>query len=257
VVERELVLVKVGGSLLTHKAHPRSVNRLGMTRVCEAFAHTTRKLAIVHGAGSFGHFHAKRARLGVAPKYAGAEEIGEVHHAMLELDLRFLECLREHRVPAYPFAAGPAFHARGLTPIATTFLQSLLAAELVPVTFGDVIAHPDGKASILSGDVLIRHLAAALRPARVVFALDVDGVYATPGRRDTLIARLSATAVGRVATRRVKMDVTGGLALKLREGRTIAQAGVDVAFLGGHHSTELLAAIEGRRFRGTFMPGVG
>lgn len=253
---RERVVVKVGGSLLTHKRRPLSVNRRGMARVCQAFARCRNQLIIVHGGGSFGHFYAKHAGLGVEPAPADRARVADVHRSMLELNLVFLQSLLRHKVPAYPFAPGPTFQENRLVADGRGFLESLLAASLVPVTFGDVVAHRDGRSSILSGDVLVRQLAEALQPVRVVFALDVEGVFRIPGHPETLITRLEPDEVAEVPTAAGKIDVTGGLALKLRQARMIAKAGISVAFLGGNRPAEFLAALEGRPFQGTFMPGI-
>src|SRR5437867_10128200 len=78
-----------------------------------------------------------------------------------------------------PYGMPPSVFATGHKPIAAKIRQvyAMAKSKVIPVTFGDVVHLERAKYSILSGDALMTMLAKALRPSRVVFATNVDGVY--------------------------------------------------------------------------------
>jgi isopentenyl phosphate kinase len=127
----------------------------------------------------------------------------------------------------------------------------------MPVTFGDVVHMRGAKYSILSGDVLMTILAKALRPSKVVFATNVDGIYRDVASRE-LVREV------RVAGRRKSIvefskasgaDVTGGMQRKVTEAFKIASYGMDVLMVNGLVPERIMEAIEGRLQVGTVVKG--
>src|SRR5437660_11775242 len=58
-----MLLVKLGGSVLTEKARLRTPRRAAIRRLAAELASVRQPLLIVHGAGSYGHILASRHRL--------------------------------------------------------------------------------------------------------------------------------------------------------------------------------------------------
>ncbi|HNT73271.1 MAG TPA: uridylate kinase, partial [Methanothrix sp.] len=59
----EIRVLKVGGSVLTDKTRLESARIEEIGRIAAEIAGCGPGLILVHGAGSFGHFHAERYRL--------------------------------------------------------------------------------------------------------------------------------------------------------------------------------------------------
>ena len=58
-----MLLVKLGGSVLTDKARLRRARPAAIARLAKELAGAPESLLVVHGAGSFGHILARRHRL--------------------------------------------------------------------------------------------------------------------------------------------------------------------------------------------------
>src|SRR5438132_395502 len=58
-----MLLVKLGGSVVTEKAHLRTPRPAAIHRLARELASVRQPLLVVHGAGSYGHILASRHRL--------------------------------------------------------------------------------------------------------------------------------------------------------------------------------------------------
>src|SRR5881628_1073517 len=58
-----MLLVKLGGSVLTDKTRLRTARRAAIRRLASELAAVRQSLVVVHGAGSFGHILAHRHKL--------------------------------------------------------------------------------------------------------------------------------------------------------------------------------------------------
>ena len=98
----------------------------------------------------------------------------------------------------------------------------MLALGAVPVIHGDVVMDLSRGACIVSGDQLVRYLAAALRISRVGLATDVPGVL-DGGRVVPEITRRTVTDLHIGDS--MHTDVTGGMRGKIEELLGLADAG--------------------------------
>jgi isopentenyl phosphate kinase len=151
----------------------------------------------------------------------------------------------------------PSVFASGHAPLAARIKQisAMAKSRVIPVTFGDVVHEEGSKYSILSGDSLMTMLAKALRPSRVIFATDVDGIY-RDFRTRNLLSEVSAS------TRKVRFskgavaDVTGGMQRKVTEAFKIASCGMDVLMVSGLQPERIVEAVRGRLSVGTVVRGI-
>uniref|UniRef100_A0A7N0TBZ3 Aspartate/glutamate/uridylate kinase domain-containing protein n=1 Tax=Kalanchoe fedtschenkoi TaxID=63787 RepID=A0A7N0TBZ3_KALFE len=110
---------------------------------------------------------------------------------------------------------------------------------------GDAVFDDSLGCTILSGDVIIRHLAAHLRPKYVVFLTDVFGVYDRPpsdpdaallkeivvdehGNWSVLKPALQNMNSEAIETSVAAHDTTGGMLTKIAEAVAIAKLGITV-----------------------------
>ena len=122
---------------------------------------------------------------------------------------------------------------------------------LVPVSYGDVLWHGKNKFYILSGDRIMGILAKILKPRLAIFVLIVDGVYS-----DMKTKKILYEIKGQqMAISEVKMDVTGGMARKIKEAMMISKGGIDVFLVNGNKPERIVNAIKGKKFEGTIFRG--
>lgn len=56
----KLVIAKLGGSAITNKSAFETLNAAALAATAEAVASSTHTMVLLHGAGSFGHFQARK-----------------------------------------------------------------------------------------------------------------------------------------------------------------------------------------------------
>src|SRR5207249_2028072 len=184
-----MLLVKLGGSVVTEKAHLRTPRPAAIHRLARELASVRQPLLVVHGAGSYGHILASRHRL----NEGGSRPARRAAAARVQADVRELDALVVgalnrtglSAVPIPPSAVLSLDDGRVSTMDLTPFLE-FASMEFTPVTFGDVVRDVRRGFSVCSGDLMMLELARAFRPDRAVFAADVDGLFtADPKRRRT------------------------------------------------------------------------
>lgn len=228
----ELVLLKLGGSLITDKSSPNTprlnvLKRLA-TEIKNAIA--TRgddlQLVIGHGSGSFGHVAASKYK--TAQGETGPESwqgVVDVVAAASRLNRLVMDTLLEAGVPAVQFQPFASVRTRKeqLMYFETYSLKEVLKHGLVPVVYGDVSIDATQGMSIVSTEILFDNLARELTPDRILLAGDLDGVYT--GNPKTNPAAELVEDIGQSNWDEVELalsgaltaDVTGGMLTKVRD----------------------------------------
>jgi len=212
----ETLVLKLGGSVITAKDKPETVDEAALSRAVAAVAESDASIVIVHGGGSFGHHHA--AEHGVSTTNGTHDGTGAlaIHEAMVDLNQTVVAALQEAGVPAMPVQplSAAARDEHGDLSLATDAVAGLLGEGFTPVVHGDVIAHAGEGVTVISGDELVVELGPAVDADRVGLCSTVPGVLDESG---AVIDRIDAfddvaAAVGESDT----TDVTGGMAGKVR-----------------------------------------
>jgi isopentenyl phosphate kinase len=252
-------IVKLGGSVLTFKgpARYRRPRRDAIRRLARELAPHARDLALVHGAGSYGHTLAAKHRL--RDGYVNDDQLlaaAQVHRDVRELNGLVTSSLLEAGVPAVAVAASDVVRFQDGRPDrfhANPFLENL-DLGLVPVTCGDVVRDARRGFTIASGDDLLVHLATALRPDLAVAVTAEDGVYsANPGKVKgaRLLGRVDAGMLEKIDFASFGGgDVTGTMEQKLRKMLLVAEASKRTLILSGKRG-RLGAALAGKPVVGT------
>ena len=210
-------VLKLGGSVVTRKDDPETVDEANLRRAAEAVAATDDDLAVVHGGGSFGHHHAADHGVSTIDGTGDAGAVRAIHGAMKRLNAAVVDALAEAgspAVPVHPFSAAARDRDGGLE-LPTRQVGAMLGEGFVPVLHGDVVVHDGAGATILSGDELVVELATELDADRVGVCSAVPGVYDADG--DVLDHIGSFDAVADALGGSDATDVTGGMATKVRE----------------------------------------
>ncbi len=247
-------VVKLGGSVITDKAGGRLVvdEPLVARLATELAAHRPQRLVVVHGAGSFGHriVHETRIHEGLTDA-ASRCAMAETQRLQYELASTVARLLLAAGLPAMPMqASAVAILVDGrLEHFDTMALEVLLEQGLVPMLYGVPAVDRVRGCAILSGDVIAPRVAHSLGLRRVIHVTDVDGVFtADPGcnrdavmiprvhrgNKDEVVARLTGSTT---------VDVTGGMATKLRELLDWAERGLTSRIVSAHVPGRLAAAL--------------
>lgn len=262
---RPIILVKLGGSLITDKTRPGEARGAVIRRLAREISALARRpraprLVIGHGSGSFGHVAAREAGLsgGARGWPALAQGIAHTQHRAADLHAIVVAALDD--AGARPFSLAPSSFmtcARGR--VAKLFADPLFHAldlGLIPVVYGDVVLDRSRGAVVVSTEDVFLALAAEAAKRRVGIARAVwlgatDGLYAPDGGT---VARLSASEASRRArdvAGAAGTDVTGGMALRLRACAAMARRKVPSLIVNGRVAGALAAAVNGRGRGGT------
>ncbi|KAK9119054.1 hypothetical protein Scep_017147 [Stephania cephalantha] len=238
---------------------------------------------VVHGAGSFGHFQASRSGVHkgglqlipivkagfvatrISISYLLPETLAwaglvvsvciyliPLAHAgmslmVTSLNLEIVRALAREGIPSVgmsPFASGWSTCQRNLASADISQVAMAINSGFVPVLHGDAVLDTVQGCTILSGDVIIRHLAELLKPDYVVFLTDVLGVYDRPPTDPAavLLREIAVDEDGNWSivkpvlqnnSKQVEItvaahDTTGGMVTKIAEAALIAKLGIDV-----------------------------
>ena len=211
-----MIVVKLGGSVVTEKERPETLDGAALERAATTVAAHAgdTPLVLVHGGGSFGHHHAERHGVGVETGTDDAGAAVEIHGAMTTLNRFVLDRLHDRGVPAlpvHPLSAG-ARAADGSLDLPLSSVRAMLAGSFVPVLHGDVVATAGEGVTVLSGDDIVARVAAGIGADRVGLCSTVAGVLDEDGRALERVSSLDDAALGGSDA----TDVTGGMAGKVR-----------------------------------------
>lgn len=175
-----MILVKLGGSVITDKSELRSFREATVRRLAEEIREAGKSIILVHGAGSFGHPLAMKFQLHLGRKNDDQlRGFSEVLLDVRDLNLRVMRVFHERGIScaSLPPSAMVLLDDGRLTRMQHDLFESYLEIGLMPVTFGDVCLDVTRGFSICSGDLLMESLAAHFRPDRIIFCADVDGIF--------------------------------------------------------------------------------
>src|ERR671918_126002 len=251
-----LTLIKLGGSVVTFKEKPLAANIDAIDGVSRALAQLEIPIIIVHGGGSFGHYWSVKYDMHTKPANYDVHGVSIVHESMIALNQIIVNSMI--RVGLNPYGMPPSALTTGHKPIVAKIkrIYAMTQSKVIPVTFGDIVHVGGTKYSILSGDALMTILARVLRPLRIIFATNVDGIYKDSVSRE-LINKIQ------VAEKRKSIeffkasgtDVTGGMQRKVTEAFKIASHGMDVMLINGLVPERSIEAAEGTLKVGTVGKG--
>lgn len=247
-----MILVKLGGSVITNKARPLTPRRPAIRALASALAGLSEPAIAVHGGGSFGHYWSVRHDMHTRADEYDARGVATVKDSMSRLNVIVTGALLEAGASPYPLAPSSIMRRRRPDAAAIRDAARIAGEGWMPVTYGDALWAGARKSFILSGDRIMSMVAAAVRPRLCIFALNADGVYSDPATREVIP---EMRAGQRAQTGAPGMDVTGGMARKLAESARIARAGIDVFIVNGNRPARIADAVKGGRYRGTLIRG--
>jgi isopentenyl phosphate kinase len=257
-MEKNLVIVKFGGSVITTKTGRKAINRKNLDLICseigEAYKSSDKNLIIIHGGGSYGHPLARKLgfRYSRQVKKNNKNNKGttlpsksrdvlsnysKIKTTMEVLNMKVVEFLLSHDAPAIAFHPSD-FCVTNEGEIESMYvkqIESCLQKREISVLHGDVVKDKVAGTVILSGDQILSYLAREFKDfvSFVVVGTDVDGVFT----KDPKIARKKASRIERITPESFndlklkfttsQIDVTGGMRQKVETLVELAKDGID------------------------------
>jgi len=179
------VVIKLGGCAVTDKRTFETVKHEAILAAAKLVKQIEGKCIVIHGAGSFGHFQAHE--YGTANGFSDNPSRGQIGFAKTRLSVTKLqhsitEVFLANGIPAVGISPCGSWLTSGglVTRSAVQPVVELLVAGFVPILHGDCVLDDVQGCAILSGDKIIEKLVEKLRPRRVVFLTDVDGIFDKP-----------------------------------------------------------------------------
>lgn len=239
---KELIFLKLGGSLITDKTQPYTpkvdvIEDAALQIATALQTHPDLRLVLGHGSGSFGHVAASeyRTRAGVsiptppqiteerdATKDAYWKGFAEVWYQASALNRFVMKALRKVNLPAValPPSANVIASDGKVSIWETSAISMALAAGLVPVIYGDVTFDEVRGGTILSTEDLFGRLARALNPDSILLAGLESAIWEDFPARTRKVETITPATFGMVAENLEKsagVDVTGGMRSKVTQ----------------------------------------
>jgi isopentenyl phosphate kinase len=282
------VFLKLGGSLITNKAVPRTSRPEVLRRLAQEIAEARQanpglRLLLGHGSGSFGHVPARQygTRQGVRTpeQWRGFAEVWREANALNRL---VVDGLQDAGLPVVAFPPSASVTTRDGQVAAWDIAPLLAALEagLLPLVQGDVIFDTVRGGTILSTEEIFEHLAQHLHPVRLLLAGIEPGVWRFYPPPSTVNGNMGVWGSVRAGSKPAPTsgifpeitpenytevlpilggsqatDVTGGMASKVRQMLALVQAlpGLEVLIFSGLKPglvrEALLGGMEGTKIR--------
>jgi isopentenyl phosphate kinase len=268
---KELVFLKLGGSLITDKTKPYTPLLDMMDDLAQQITTTLQtqpnlRLVLGHGAGSFGHVAASEYR--TRDGYPEASPL--IHRERDATEENYWKGFAEvwYQASSLNRYVMGSLHQAGLRTIAlppsssvissdgqvavweTTPVRMALAAGIVPVIFGDVVFDEIRGGTILSTENLFSYLVKALHPDRVLLAGLEDGVWEDFPARTHKIDRITPQSFEDIkhgVGKSTAADVTGGMEAKVREMLDLVREnpGLKIQIFSGTNPGNITRALKG------------
>ena len=250
-----LALIKLGGSVVTFKEKPLAANIDAIQGISRALTQLGVPIIIVHGGGSFGHYWSVKYDMHTKSANYDLHGVSIVHESMIALNQIIVNSMIG--MGLNPYGMPPSALATGHKPMLARIrhVYAMAQSKVIPVTFGDIVYVGGTKYSILSGDALMTILARALRPLRIIFATNVDGVYKDGVRRELVEEIRIEDKSKSIEYFKAGTDTTGGMQRKVTEAFKIASHGMDVVIINGLIPERIIEAARGTVNVGTVVMG--
>ena len=268
---KELVFLKLGGSLITDKTQPYTpqldvIKDVALQIATVLQTHPNLRLVIGHGAGSFGHvpaseYHTRDGLPRSSPLIHRERDesedsywkgFAEVWYQASALNRFVVKALHKAGVRAIALPPSSSVIASNGQVLVweTTPIRMSLSSRIVPVIFGDVVFDEIRGGTILSTEDLFTHLAHALNPERILLAGLETAVWEDFPTRTQKIEKITPGSYADVSEgvgKSTGADVTGGMQSKVDQMLELVQKNSEltVQIFSGAQPGNIVRALTG------------
>lgn len=255
-----LVLVKLGGSLITDKNKRESLRKKTLERLCKEI-HLARKkkkfdLIVGHGGGSYPHFPAHKYKVieGIKSRQS-LKGFALTHDAAARLNrivVRELINAGENAVSVQPSAWLIAKNNHIHTSFTEPF-KHFLKNGFLPVPYGDAVLDLEKGVTIVPTEQILGELALKLNAKRLIVVGKTRGVFTDDPLKNRkaefipVIDRHNYPEIRGMLKGSYGRDVTGGMLHKVKELIALSRKGIKCQIISGKERGSLKEALLGKR----------
>lgn len=263
-IVKELILIKLGGSVITDKTREYTARIENIKRLAKETNNAQKsfsgKIIIGHGAGSFAHTPASKyqTKKGFINKDS-LMGMSIVEDAARQLNAIVIKKFLKEKLPVFPFspASFAISDAEGGIKSYIDPIKNALKVNAIPVVYGDVIMDEKNGCTIFSTEKVLSILAKKLKgncKIRIIYVTDVDGVCDEKGKTISTITNKNFDRLKTLIVGAKNVDVTGGMLHKIEESLKMAkEIGIQTLIINGIKKGELERAILGQNVSGTLV----
>jgi len=259
---KNLVIIKLGGSLITEKElpWPPITRKQTLARIAKEISSALKKkkvnLIIVHGAGNFGHPIVKQSKIDQGIKNGEKEKLlslGKTQILQNTLNIEVCNELIKNNIPAFPYQPSSIItmeEKSKIKPFNTSIIKKLLSLGAIPVLYGVPAIDEKQNISILSGDDLLPYLAKELNATKIIYATTENGVYDKNEKTIPLITPKNYNNFApQIKESQAEKDTTGGMMAKVH--KIIKTNSIRALIINGNTKGTILSALTDKKTEGT------
>ena len=260
---KKLILIKLGGSVITDKtkpftAKPKIIKRLALEIKGAKKLLPDTDLILGHGSGSFGHTLSSKyqTQLGLINKNS-TKGLCQVSNVAVDINRIVLKEFLGVGMNVFSFSPVSFIYSSSdkLEDVFIKPIKRALELNLVPIVYGDVIFDFKKGFTIYSGektlDILAKKLSKNYSKVKVIQCGDTDGVYDERGKTIAEITSKNFPRIKKALGGSKSTDVTGGMAHKVLESLVLAKKDITSIIINGETKNELLNTLLGKKHHGT------
>jgi len=225
-----IILIKLGGSIVTHKDQPLTVNQAALDKLVQEIvefsqANPDTKLIIGHGSGSFGHHVAHS--LGFREKTNDPEVFQQIREAANSL----------HQIVIGAFQEKLRVQSILNEDIKRIDFQQLLEQNITPLVYGNIVEVEEGEYRIRNTEKVFELIAnQTSNISKIIMISDVDGVL-VDGETIPTINKDNWPQIKQHIQPRLggAKDVTGGMLNKIESALKYAEKGIQTIIINGNN----------------------
>ncbi|MFW9819141.1 MAG: type 2 isopentenyl-diphosphate Delta-isomerase [Candidatus Thorarchaeota archaeon] len=239
----EVIILKLGGSLLTDKETPLSLREEVLKNAVEQIIRSKKSIILIHGGGSFGHPIAKKYQISQGFNESVKDQLlglSKTHEIMNKFNTIIINKFLDNDQPAISIQPSCLF-VKDFNQVIVNNIESiehLINIGIIPILYGDILLTRERSFSILSGDQIILKLCDKIRKfkiSKVIFAIEKDGIFIKDNGNVKLALNLSSNDLYNIklADLEHKIDVTGGIKSKIEIIKEIIKHNIPVQVING------------------------
>ena len=260
----KLILVKLGGSIITNKSKEYFAREENITRFAReiklALNEANIKIIVGHGAGSFAHTPASvyKTKEGLIAKNS-LFGMGVTEEAARRLNGIVVKKFVGEKLPVYTFSPG-SFIISDAKVYSKSYIDPIIKAleiGIVPIVHGDVVLDIKMGFTIFSTEKILSILANRMKKnyeIKMIYVTDVDGVHDERGEVIPVITNKNFDQLKSSIDGAKGVDVTGGMLHKVEEALFLAKkTGIKTQIINGKRPGLLKNVILGKKVGGTII----
>ena len=253
-----LILIKLGGSVITDKNLPYVAKPKEIRRLVKELKPFAKNIIIAHGSGSFGHTSA--TKYGGKKGYKSKVGIAKVARDASEINRIVIDIFINENIPVVSLRPMSMILARNGKMQKNFFqiIESVVKQGLIPVVYGDVIWDKEWKSTIFSGETTLSYVAKYLlkrgfKINKIIEVSDTNGVNDEKGKTIPEITINSWRQQKIYISKSKVSDVTGGMSHKIEEALEISKMKIETLIINGNIKNELKKALMNKKTGGTLI----